>query len=158
MVTWLASNPTCSLRMRIRLRDNRPAEITSTTDSATWIGIKARPTIGLPPPSVVLDFNKIPGSDRPADQAGKVPKRIVVTTAQNEVTRKTVLSGVIEIPSWSIGSMKKARSNLLPYHAPAAPSSAPTAAITKLSVRYILIKRHLPAPIAIRTANSCRRI
>src|SRR5262249_22968597 len=101
--------------------------------------------------------SRVRGANEPAHQAGPGQKGRVVKTAKREVTKRTVLSGVIWRPSCPFGSMKNVSSNPFPYQAATAPSSAPAAAMTKLSVRYCRIKRHLPAPIAIRTANSCRR-
>ena len=139
----------------MRLRESSVADTTSTRDRATWTATNPRPPIRRG--AAVRDFKRVPGSAAPALQAGHIPKNSVVATARAAVTRKTVWSGWSDIAVPMFGWRKNGKSEPVPYHASAAPSAAPATAMTKLSARYWRTSLSRPAPMAVRTANSCWR-
>ena len=105
------------------LCESSAANVTSTSDNATWIATKPRPAVARC--AAVREVIRPAGSARPARQAGTPPKKSVVKTADVAVTKKTVWSGSSFIPTPSIGERKNGRSHGVPYHAIAAPSAAP---------------------------------
>src|SRR5260370_34895497 len=86
-------------------------------------------------PAAVRDFRRLPGSALPARQAGSVPNRKGVNTADKPVTANTVASGLMDMGAPSIGGRKKGSQEPVPYQAPAAPQTAPATAVPEVSWR-----------------------
>ena len=157
--TLSRSKPRSRCASAEKVRTNRPAATTSTSDSATCPTTSElpSPTRRSPATPRPCSFSASFGSTRVARNAGTVPNRITVpiataavkpsTRQSSERSRKTVLRLV---ESWRT-------SRALPHMAKASPSEAPIADSTRLSDRNWRASRQRDAPSATRTLSSWRR-
>ena len=155
----LGRNPSSTCCSDAKLRNIKPAPMTSTTANANSATTSERrrtkradPAVARCPPS----RNAIPTLPGERWNTGASPKRTPATMETRKVNSNTDASSPTSLSRGMLSGLVASRS-LTPTAPAIKPTTPPTIDRTMLSVRNCRMSRARPAPSAVRTAISFRR-